>query len=409
MVITRMIRLNNAEAKYVCEVDESRGAGTINQLEKIQGYAPKRVVDMQRVYDDKDIDGVVIVTPEHWHALASVQACQAGKDVFIEKDISISIWEGRKMVEAARKYNRIVQSGAQNRSADYAYAALDYIKSGKLGKVLLVKVYNMLRDSAGWRLPPDGPVPVGLDWNRWLGPAPMVQYNRKRHKGWKHFWAYSTGELGHSISHQLDLARLALGDPPHPKSTYCAGGRGAYDDKRQTPDTQIVTYDYDDFIMTAEAASWMPYLTKSGPDVRFADKFPDWMRNSTRIEIYGTEAMMYLGRMGGGWQVVARLSREQQKKKNKRFDIIAEEHGRYPSEPHEKNWIDCIRSRKRPNGDIEQAHYSETLVHLGNVSLRVGNKQLLFDGKTERFTNCDEANKLLKPQYRKGYVLPEKV
>jgi len=408
-LVTRMVKFDNVEFKYVCEVDNSRGAGTIKELGKVQGYEPKRIIDMKRVFDDKDIDAVVVSTPEHWHGLAAVWACQAGKDVYVEKNISLSIWESRKMLEAARKYNRIVQCGTQNRSSDYGYTAREYIKSGKLGKVLLVKVFNVLRAGGRNKAVPDSEVPEGLDWDRWLGPAPKRPYNRRRHKAWLNYWDYSTGELGHSTSHQIDFARLALGDPPHPKSVYCAGGRFAYDDGREIPDMQIITYDYGDFVMTVEDTGFSPYFSKSGPDVRFADKFPDWLRNSTRIEIYGTEAIMYLGRMGGGYQVVARLSREQQKQKNKKFDVIAQEHGRYPLIPHEQNFIDCVRSRKRSNGDIEQGHLSATLIHLGNASLRVGNKQLLFDGKNERFTNCDEANKLLKPHYRNGYVMPEKV
>ena len=404
-----MVKFKNVEFKYVCEVDDTRGAKTIKTMTDAQGYEPKRVIDMREVFDDKDVDAVVVSTPEHWHALATVRACQAGKDVYVEKNISLSIWESRKMLEAARKYNRIVQCGTQNRSSDYGYTAREYIKSGKLGKVLLVKVYNLLRASRKHMQVPNSETPETIDWDRWLGPAPKRPYNRRRHKGWLNYWDYSTGELGHSTSHQIDFARLAIGDPGHPKSVYCAGGRLEYDDGREIPDIQIVTYDYGDFVMTVEDTGFTPYFGKSGGDVRFFDKFPDWPRNATRIEIYGTKAIMYLGRMGGGYQVVARLSREQQKQKNKKFDIIAQEHGRYPLASHGQNFIDCVRSRKQSNGDIEQGHYSATLVNLGNISLRLGNKQLLFDGKTEQFTNCDEANKLLKPHSRESYRIPEQV
>ncbi len=404
-VITSMAKLDGVEVKYVCDVDDRRGVGTMHELEKIQGYIPKRVVDMREVLDDKDVDAVHIATPEHWHALATVWACQAEKDVYVEKNISLTIWESRKMVEAAKKYNRIVQCGTQNRSSAYGYTARDYIKSGKLGKVLLVKVYNLLREAGKWNVPPDSPVPPELDWDRWLGPAAERPYNAYVHKRWAKCWEYGTGEMGHSAVHQLDFARLVLGDPPHPKSAYCAGGRFLYDDNRDTPDLEVVTYDYGDFVMTMELTDFTNYFWKSGPDVRFADKFPDWPRNATRIEIYGTDQMMLVGRMGGGWQAF-----ERKRKGNETIaESVASEHGRYPNEMHEANFIDCIRSRKTANGDIENGHYSATLVHMANLATRLGNKQLLFDAKTETFTNCDDANKLLKPAYRKNYRIPEQV
>lgn len=404
-IATRIIKHPGVEFKYICEVDDSRGAGTIKAVGDTQGYAPKRILDMRDVFDDKDVEGVIIATPEQWHALATIRACQAGKDVYVEKAIALSLWESKKMLETARKYKRIVQCGTQNRSAPYAYTARRYIKEGGLGKVLYVKVYNMLKGSGPWNPPADSAVPAGLDWDRWLGPAQEVAYNKYRHKRWKFYWEYGTGELAHSGAHQLDLARLALGDPPHPKSVYAIGGRMSYGDKRPTPDLHTVVYDYGDFILTMEVTEFTRYRMKSGYDVRMGDKFPDWLNNGTRIEIYGTDRIMYLGRMGGGWQVFERQGRG----KNKVVKVVAEEYGRYPSELHEGNFIDCIRSRKQPNGDIEQGHYSDTTAQMANVSYRVGKKLLYFDGKTERFTNCDEANKLLKPHYRKHYRVPERV
>lgn len=404
-VILRMVKHPNVEVKYVCDVDNTRGVGTIKKLGEAQGFEPKRVIDMREVFDDKDVHGVVVSTPEHWHALASIWACQAGKDVYVEKNISLTIWESRKMLEAARKYNRIIQCGTQNRSSDYGYAAREYIKSGKLGKVLYVKVYNMLRAGGRWEPPADAEVPATLDWDRWQGPAQEVAYNRYRHKRWAHYWVYGTGELGHSASHQLDFARLAMDDPGHPKSVYCAGGRRGHEDKRQTPDLQSITYDYGNFIMTMELTGFTPYMSKSGYDIRLHDKFPKWLRNGTRIEIYGSKRIMYLGRMGGGFQVFEKQGRG----KEAVVKVVAEKHGRYPSEVHEKNFIDCIRSRKQANGDIEQGHYSATVVHLGNLACRLGNKQLLFDGKNETFTNSDEANKLLRQQYRKHYKITDQV
>jgi len=404
-VITRMIKLPNVQVKYACDVNDERGAGTIKTLEESQGFAPKRIVDMREALDDKEVNGVLISTPEHWHALATIWACQAGKDVYVEKPIAISLWESRKMVEAARKYKRIVQCGTQNRSADYAYTARDYIKSGKLGKVLYVKVYSMLLADIVWNPQPDSPAPKGLDWDRWLGPAVERPYNPYMHKRWSNYWAFGTGNIGHDATHQIDLARIAMGDPMPPKTITCIGGRLAYNDKRDVPDTQAVTYEYGDFVMTLDLACFTPYLIKAGEKVRLGDKWPDWATNGDRIEIYGTDRIMYLGRMGAGWQIMERKG----KGDDSTMEVIDQQHGKYPSEPHEANFIDCIRTRKTPNGNIEQGHYSNILVNAANISYRVGNKQLAFDSKSETFTNCKEANDLLKPAYRKNYRIPDQV
>ena len=396
-LIANMTSLENVETKYVCDVNAARGGGTINNLEKIQGYAPKRVVEMREVFDDKDVDAVVVATPEHWHALATVRACQAEKDVYVEKNISLTIWESRKMIEAAQKYKRVVQCGTQNRSAPYGFSARDYIASGKLCKVVLVKMYNML-PGGGFAPQPDGAPPAGLDWDKWLGPAPERPYNPGRMR-WYNWWDYSGGgSMAGDASHVFDLARMVIGDPPHPKAVYCAGGRLAHDDQCEIPDMQAVTYDFADFTVTADVTSFPPYMKKSQGDVRFGDKFPFWSQNATRIEIYGTKRMMYVGRHGGGWQVLERDGK-----------VADQEFGYFPDKWHQPNFIDCVRSRQTPNGNIEQGHLSASLVHLANVAYRTGNRRLQFDPQTETFVGNDEANAYLRPAYRKHYRIPDDV
>lgn len=385
----------NVEVKYVCEVDESRGGRAIDELSKMQGYKPKRVADMQHIFDDKEVDAVVICTPEHWHALATIRACQAGKDVYVEKNISLNIGEGRKMIETAEKYKRIVQCGTQNRSAKYAHTAREYIQSGKLGNIVHVKSYCMLSGSKPWFLKPNSVVPEGLDWNQWLGPAAKVPYNLSRHKAWYDWWAYSGGAaLAGDASHVMDLARMVLGDPDHPKSVYCSGGRYLHDDQRDVPDIQNITYDYGEYAMSCVSSQFGDYMNKSKGDVRFGNKFPDWRQNGTRIEIFGTEGMMYLGRHGGGWQVLG-----------KNNEIVAEEFGMFPDIEHQLDFIESVRTRKVPNGNIQQGHKSATLVHLANLAYRVGNKQLLFDSNTEKITNSTEANELALVNYRTGFKI----
>lgn len=388
--------------KNACDCDAARRERAAKAFSKPQGPVVATSDDMRTVLDDPDVDAVVVGTPEHWHALAGVWACQAGKDVYVEKCPTLTIWEGRKFTEAARKYKRIVQVGTQNRSAPYAHSAREYIKNGGLGKVIHVKVFNML-NGGGWSPMPDSAAPADLDWDKWLGPAPKVPYNAGRHnsggaRGWGNWWAYSGCPLSDDGSHNLDLARIAVDDPVHPSAVYSAGGRVAFKDRRETPDMLASTFDYGDWTMTVECATFMPYTRKSGGDVRFHDKFPHWPQNSTRIEIYGTRRMMYLGRHGGGWQVFEGNAK-----------VTDFEYGRFPDPPHQRNFIDCIRSRKRPNGDIEQGHYSATLVHLANVAHRVGNRRLAFDGDTETFPHSDTANRLLKPAYRDPYRIPDNV
>jgi len=386
------------EVKFICEVDKERGGRVIDELGKQQAYKPQRVEDMRHVFDDKDVDAVLICTPEHWHALATIWACQAGKDVYVEKNISLNIPEGRKMIEAGRKYKRIIQCGFQNRSGAYNIKARDYIQSGKLGKIALVKAYCMLPGNKPWILKEDEPVPEGLNWDMWLGPAPMVPYNVSRHKGYNEFWAYSCGLPLADCCHVIDLARMVLGDPDNPKSAFCAGGRVLYDDKRDIPDNQTITYDFGEFPMTVEASIYGEYLQKATPEVRYGNLFPNWPFLSDRMEIYGTEGMMYLGRHGAGWQVLGTDSR-----------IIAGEYGYFPDEEHQKDFINCIRTRKVPNSNIEQSHKSATLVHLANLSYRVGKKQLYYDSVNEKVSNSDEANKISEGSYRKGFEIPETV
>ncbi len=385
------------EVKSICEVDKERGGRVIDELGKIQKTKPQRVDDMRHVFDDKDVDAVVICTPEHWHALATIWACQAGKDVYVEKNISLNIREGRKMIEAVRKYNRIVQCGFQNRSGAYNMKARDYIRSGKLGKITLVKTYCMLPGTKPWILKEDSPVPEGLNWDMWLGPAPRVPYNVSRHKAWYDWWAYSGGlDLASDASHVMDLARMVLGDPDNPVSTFCAGGRVLFDDKRDIPDNQTITYDFGDFPMTCESSNYGDYMSKSTPEVRYGNLFPNWPFSSCRMEIYGTEGMMYLGRHGAGWQVLGTDSK-----------VIAEEYGYFPDEEHQKDFIKCVRTRQVPNGNVEQGHKSAILIHLANMSYRVGKKQLNFDNTTERVTNSEEANIIAQGSYSPGYEIPE--
>ena len=393
----------NVTIKTVCDVNATKLSKAAAAIEKEFGYSPKMTADMKEILDDKDVDAVWIATPEHWHALATVWACQAGKDVYVEKNPTINIWEGRKMVEAAAKYKRIVQVGFQNRSAPYGFSAREYIKSGKLGKIVTVKSYNML-GGGKWTERPEAPVPPWLDWDKWQGPAAKRSFNpgivTENGRGdWGCYWAYSGGGLADDASHVMDLARLVIGDPPHPKSVYGWGGNHVFGGTRETPEYQSIVYDFGDFTLSCDNAYATNYMIKTPNNIRF-DKnlFPNWRNNATRTEIYGTEGLMYLGRHGGGWQVLGPNN-----------EIVAQDGGVFPDKEHQIDFIQSLRTRKQPNGDVEECHRSATLVHLGNIAYRVGNKQLLFDGKTEKILNDDQANALARGSYRAGFIIPENV
>jgi predicted dehydrogenase len=385
----------NVDVKYICEVDNLRGGAVINELGKLQGYDPQRVNDMRKVFDDKDVDAVVIATPEHWHALASIRACEAGKDVYVEKNVCLSSEEGRQMIEAAKRYKRIIQCGTQNRSADYARSARAYIAAGRLGKIVTVKAYCMLPGAREWILKPDSPVPDGLDWDQWLGPAETVPYNVSRHKAWSDWWDYSGGAaMSGDASHVIDLARMALGDPGLPQAVFCAGGRVLFDDKRDIPDNQTVVFDMNEYVISLESSQYGNYLYKTPQEVRFGNRFPEWRNNATRIEIYGTEGLMYLGRHGGGWQVLGPGN-----------EFVAEAAGYFPDEAHHRNFIDCIRNRTKPNAPVEQGVLSANMINMANLSYRLGKKRLAINPETGAIEENEEAATLDKRFYRDGYSI----
>ncbi len=242
-------QIPNVQFKYVCDVNDKRGGEAIKALTERQGYAPQRIVDMRRAFDDKDVNAVVIATPEHWHALAMIWACQAGKDVYVEKPISLCIWEGQKMVEAAQKYKRVVQCGFENRSAPYAVTARDYFQSGKLGRVELIKAYNLLPNDGPYQQPADCPHHQGVGLGSFRGACPQSAL-----QSWP---VTALGEFAGLTAEVRCLAmqfinwiwRVVMSDQENPTSVYCKGGRFAYDDQREVPDVQAITYDYGNYVL----------------------------------------------------------------------------------------------------------------------------------------------------------------
>ncbi|MHC4762726.1 MAG: Gfo/Idh/MocA family protein [Planctomycetota bacterium] len=388
-----------AEINYLCDLNDERLAKAAKFLADVQQRKPKHLKNMRKVFDSKDVDAVIIATPDHWHTPASILACQAGKDAYVEKPHSHNIWEGRKLIEAARKYDRIVQVGVQNRSGAYNQAALEYLKSGKLGGIRLVKVYN-LKPGRPFKLGDAGKRPANFDWDQWLGAAQDRPYHQRIfNRGWHQFWDYSGGDMANDGIHQLDLALMLLGDPGMPTGVSCTAGRLQHKgDDSEVPDVQVVSYEFGDFLMTFELTNYPRYMLKTTGTIRQNKEFPYWTQNATRIEFYGSELMMTLGRHGGGWQVTTSGGK-----------VVEQMYGRPCDAEHAENFLQCVKNRQRPKGDIEIMHTSCTMVHMANIAHRVGNRKLRFDSKTERFIDSDEANSLIKRHYRKKYEVPEQV
>jgi predicted dehydrogenase len=388
-------RRRDVQIAYICDPDSRRCVGAQKAVESAQGKPPKAVQDFRRMLEDKSVDAVVNATPDHWHALGTILACQAGKDVYVEKPLCHNVWEGRKMIEAARKYNRVVQLGTQSRSAPYLREAAEWIRAGKLGDVLLVRVFNTLTAALHKPLR-EQPVPEGFDYDLWCGPAPKLSYDPSR--VWLDYWEYSCGAIAGDAVHQLDLARALIGDPPAPDTVCHAGGVFALKDDREVPDTQFVTYEYGKLTLLLEAALWTPYMKKTPIQLRDVDEYPNWAFNGTRIEVLGSRNMMYFGRHGDGWQVFDADGKQ-----------IAGSPGKQSDAEHIENFIECVRSRKKPTSDVEQGHYSTLLSHLANISYRVGNRKLQFDVKSESFPANPEANRFLRREYRAPWTVPNEV
>ncbi len=390
---------DDVEVAFLCDVNSTLFQSRAKQLAGLQKAKPKTTQDYRTMLADKSIDAVINATPDHWHALGTIAACRAEKDVYTEKPACHNIWEGEKMVEAARKYKRVVQLGTQTRSAPYAIDGIKYLRSGRLGKIHYVRILNM-KTRGQLSEKPDGPPPKGVDYDMWLGPAPKRPFNPNHFYGgtWNWKWAYSGGDIINDGIHQIDLARWII-NRRYPKAVYANGGIYHLKDKQDTPDTQIVTFEYDDALtMTCEVTLWTPYIHKTSHAIRGSDTFPDWPRNATKVEVYGTDGMMIFGRHGGGWQVWGRDA-----------EPVESRYGRPPTPHHIQNFISCMWSRKRPNADIEEGHLSTLLPHLANISYRVGGRRLHYDSETKRFLNCAEADKLIKRTYREPYVIPEEV
>lgn len=378
-------QIPGARISHLCDADQSSLEKAMALIEKLGLPKPQTVTDMRRLFDNKDVDAVSIVTPDHWHAPAAILACDAGKDVYVEKPPSHNIREGRLIIDAARRNNRIVQVGTQSRSRPSTIRAIEIVRSGKIGKVLMAKAWNVqLRENIGHK--EDSPVPPGVDYETWLGPAPWIPFNENRfHYKWHWHWHFGTGDAGNDGAHQIDIARWALG-AGYPKSVSGWGRKVFFDDDQQTPDSMNVTFDYGDKALLWEMRIWNPYGMED---------------QENGVAVYGADAMIHIGRWGGRWGY--KLF-DKAGKLVEHYDPKAE--SSTDPEPHVRNFLDSVRSRKLPNADIGIGHISAIHSHLANIVARTGHN-LRFDQETESILGDPEANLYVKRVYRTHWGTPK--
>jgi predicted dehydrogenase len=418
-------KLPNVSIKTLCDVDENLFASRANDpaLKDVPTFKPGYVKDLRRVFDDKDVDGVIIATPNHWHALATIWAVQAGKHVYVEKPASHTVWEGRKMVEAARKHGKVVQVGTMNRSRPAVRQAIQFLHDGGIGKVYMARGL-CFKSRPGIGKYPDGPITDGkphhltvesgavpdgawdaayltkVDYDLWLGPAPQRPFNRNRfHYNWHWHWDYGNGDTGNQGPHQFDIARWGLGKQEHPVSIAAIGGYfGPQPSCQETPDIHSSIFEYADGTLF-EFATRGEYTNDEGTQ-RIGNLF------------YGTKGWVWIDGDGRKWQ--SYLGRKNEKGPGS--EAKPEQGGSDPNVltsqegSHYANFVDAVRANdpKKLTCEIEEGHLSAALAHLANISYQVGRK-LKFDGKSEKFVGDAEADKLLTRTYRAPFVIPESV
>jgi len=430
-------KLPGVRVVALCDADKDYLGKRVNDFkkrnERVDGY-----VDVRRLLEDKSIDAITSATPNHWHSLVTVWACQAGKDVYIEKPVSHEIWEGRKMVEAARKYNRIVQTGTQRRSSEAYREAYEYINKGHIGAIKWVRgfCYKPRFSGNGIVNGTNGPnpVPESVDYNLWCGPAEMEPLRRQQlHYKWHWVWNTGNGDLGNQGIHEMDLARWALGDPKLAPRVISIGGRFAVGDAGETANTQIVFLDYKPAPLIFEV---------QGLPRKKGDSSMDNYRGTRIGVVVQCEKGYFAAGEGGGWIY---------DNDGNKIEQLTGSGGE-----HHQNFIDAVRSRKVSdlNADIEKGHFSSALCHMGNVSYRLGKKMpaseiknaigdnanlmdsfermlehlkanevdlqkepitmgpmLTMDTRKEKFVGqySDWANMYLKRNYREPFVVPDNV
>jgi predicted dehydrogenase len=392
----------NVKLKTLCDADEQWFDSRVKTVTDKTGEKPLTEWDMRKVFDDKEIDAVSMAIPNHWHALGTIWACQAGKHVYIEKPASHDVWEGRKMVEAARKYNRRVQVGFQNRSIANVMEAMKFLHDGGIGDVFMARGLCIKpRDSFG--ISPDSTPPSTLHYDRWLGPATWRPYNEKKgHYNWHWFWDTGNGDTGNQGPHQFDIARWGLNKNEHPVSIFSSGGIYGIDPKecaQETPNTQTSIFKYKDG-STLEFETRGRYSNaESSLDIRIGNMF------------YGTEGYMEIE--GSTWKAFRKREKDPFASSKGKSDKIVDPRTPPGGTEHYANFLDAIRGDNNDllHCDINEGFFSSSLPLLANISYRLDRGLKFMGGNMDRekFANDPEADELLTRVYRPPYVVPNEV
>ncbi len=369
------------ECPIVCDVDDRMLGEAVKLVEARRGNTPKVVKDFRKVIDRKDLDVVIVGTPDHWHALPAVYACQAGKDVYVEKPLGQCIDEGRAMLEAAKENKRVVQMGTQWRSGDHYREAIEFVHSGQLGKIRMVRCWAYLNWLGGVGNPPDAEPPAGVDYDMWLGPAPKRPFNPNRfHFNFRWFWDYAGGLMTDWGVHLLNIALWGMG-PETPLRVCSTGAKHVLDDNSETPDTQVAVYDFPKYTLLFE------HQIQGGIG-------PNGKEHGMLFS--GSEGTLTID--SDGWRV-------QVEEKRKKFAPVDKPAGPDARPAHVRNFLDCVKSRQEPVENLELGHFVSTVAHLGNLALRT-KSEIHWNSGTERAENNDAANELVKCRYREPWKLP---
>ena len=384
--VKTMCKRTDVVFSWVCDADSKRAAAAAKTIQELSGQTPKIAKDMREVFDDKEVQAVLMATPDHWHAPGAIFAANAGKHVYVEKPCSHNLHEGRLMIEAAARNKTVMQVGTQSRSTAHIMGIVEKLRSGVIGDILVAKAWNsQLRANQGHK--PVSEPPPELDYEQWLGPVPKMPFKSTYHPAhWRWFHHFGAGDFGNDGVHDIDIARWGLGVEQHPNRIIGQGGKLFFDDDQEWPDTLYCGFEYDlpggkTKQLIYEQRDWSPYVQEG---------------HENGCAWYGTEGMV-VGGKAKGWQIFG--------KRNKLIEDI-----KPPSGPdlaaHHANFLDAIRTGAKLNADITINHLSTSLCHLGNIAART-RKALVFDPVKEQLIGDDDTSRMLRREYREHWARPE--
>ena len=383
------LRVPGVNCVALCDVDQRILDERVSDVEKITGKRPETYGDFRKLYEHPDLDAVILGTPDHWHAVQTIQACEAGLDVYVEKPLANSIEECQVMAEAVKKHNRIVQVGQQQRSSDHWQPAMKLVRDGKLGRVNFVRAWNHSGPTRIVQPKPNEAAPPEVDYKMWLGPAPERPFNENRfHGSFRWYWDYAGGKMTDWGVHLIDMVLLGM-DATAPNSVMASGGKFADPGSAmETPDTMSAVYEFDDFIMVWEHNM----INRNGP-----------YGKDHGIEFVGERGRMIIDRRG--WEITPVTERSEDGNERYVMEKMPYQPRRgNPRDAHAVDFVNSIKTREQPICPIEIGSHVAVVAHLGNISYRLGRK-VYWDSDAYTFKDDVEAQKMVQAQYHNGWKL----